>query len=835
MAAKKQFRSNDQREESDSSEFVPFACHYDPSTLLTKNGELLQTIKIVGFTFESVNREGEALTLRATLRNAIQKNLKTNNFAVWFHTVRRKKDLTTGGNYPEEGFADYLNKSWCEKHDWEHKYVNELYVTIIREGQDFKLGVGSFFRGISFAAEKKFRESYLAQSFADLNQTVENILTDMQGYGARRLTMVEKGDVTYSEPIQFFGKILNLKEASMPAPVMDISEYLCTHRTLFGFSALEVVGETGDHFAAILSVKEYHEMRSSAIDEFLQLDQQFVITETFDFINNDLIKSKYEHQKQIMRLSGDKEFAEISGLASIVDADHQRSIDYGEHQITIMLVEDDIKLLEDECNRIMDSFHDLGMVVIREDVMLEDCYWAQLPGNFEFLRRLSPITSSHMGGFASLYNFPAGKLIGNHWGDAVTVFYTKAKTPYFFNFHDENNGHTVIIGPYGYGKTVLLNFLISESIKYDPRVIFFDQHRSSELFLRALGGNYKRLMKDKRTNQLKFNPLLLEDIEDNRIFLRSWFNTLLMDEDYQVDEPTKATIEQAIIYNYSLPASERRLSKIAEQFWPLGVENIQKDVEQTQQDSKPDVDALLKTMSEEVGEEGEKISLPKTPEARLANWYGDGEFSEFFENEKDEFDLSNMICGFDMTEIVQSKWPIVPIISYMLHRITQSLDGRPTIIVLDEAWHLVDNPIYGARLAPWLDKLKEKNAIAIFATESVEDASQSSITSTIIEKISTQIYLPNEDATDAYVKVFGLSENEFAMLSGMEKAKRHLLLKHHGDAVVAELNLEGMDDVIAVLSGNRENIAMVESIILEAGNDPKQWFPVFQQKFKKNN
>ena len=42
-------------------------------------------------------------------------------------------------------------------------------------------------------------------------------------------------------------------------------------------------------------------------------------------------------------------------------------------------------------------------------------------------------------------------------GEAVSILYTKIKH-LIFNFHSKDNGHTMIIGPEGAGKTVLLNF-----------------------------------------------------------------------------------------------------------------------------------------------------------------------------------------------------------------------------------------------------------------------------------------------------------------------------------------------------------------------------------------
>jgi type IV secretion system protein VirB4 len=376
-----------------------------------------------------------------------------------------------------------------------------------------------------------------------------------------------------------------------------------------------------------------------------------------------------------------------------------------------------------------------------------------------------------------------------------------------------------------------MNFLVSESMKYNPKLFLFDMQRGSELFIRALGGSYKRIMKDVRSNQLMFNPLKIPDSPENREFLKQWLYDLMMDEKYQLEDIYKDQLEAAIDYNYSLPEGERKLSAIASKFWPLTEPIV---VEKPKEkEKKQDIELLLKAAAKDYEEDDEVDPLPETPEGRLSFWYGEGKFAHFFDNDEDGLDLTNRVSGFDVTEIVQEVWPVIPVVSYMLHRITQSLDGSPTIIVLDEAWRLIDNPIFAPRITEWLDELTKKNAMVIFATESVDDASNSSITHDLIEKMATLILLPNDNATEAYKEVFGLSDKEYEMLNSMKLKERHFLLRHHGDAVVARLNLAGMYDIIGILSGTRENIALVESIILEVGDKPANWLPVFKERLKK--
>ncbi len=416
-----------------------------------------------------------------------------------------------------------------------------------------------------------------------------------------------------------------------------------------------------------------------------------------------------------------------------------------------------------------------------------------------------------MGGYASLYNFPAGKLAGNHWGHAVTVFYTAQKTPYFFNFHYEDKGHTAIIGPFGSGKTVLLNFLLSEARKFNPRLIFFDRERGAEIFIRALGGSYKRIAREKNATGICFNPLLLPDSKENRSFLRAWLTYLITDTPAKIEAEHQEKAAQAVERLYTLPHDERRLSRLLPEFWPVAGHSNPREI----------LDQLLQR------EKGVPVSVPE----RLSIWYGEGGFAHLFDNDADALDFSkDLIHGFCVTHMVEDGISLIPVLSYFFHRIHQMLDGAPTMLVLDEAWHLIDNPVFAPLIAQWLEEFHAKNTMVIFATEGADDAGKSSITRTLMQKVQTSIFLPNPKATESYGAVFGLSEEEVQFIQTMSNEKRQFLLKHYIDSVVAELDLGGMEKMLAVLSGTSRNVALLEGILAESGPDPAKWLESFMKK-----
>lgn len=776
---------NEVRLEVPVPDFVPYACHYDANTILTKNGELLQIIKITGFSHEAAG--AERVELRDIIRQAVIESVDSSEFSIWFHTVRRKASLAPSGTYTET-FANDVNATWNEIHDWEGQYVNELYISILHDSQPFKIrSFRDFTLTLSYHFFKKKHDKYLDRIWPKLNEVSERMLLKLKKFGAKRLTVIATKDNVYSEPLTFFAKIMHLVEEKMPMPVMDISHYLATHRIAFGNNTLEIEGNDTKRFGAIVTLKEYHDLSSEAMDTFLQLPQQFIITQCLDFAGKKKALKNYEHQKHIIDVSGDTMLGEMTGINQIYAQNRGLSA-YARQQISILFLEDNLIGLEEEVEQAIDTLNKLGIITVREDVRMEECFWSQLPANFPFIARQSYINIAQVAGFASLQNFPAGRATGNIWGPAVTVFRTVNKTPYFFNFHYEDCGHTTIVGPAGSGKTVLLNFMLSQARKFHTRLFFFDQQHAATVFIRALGGEYFTLTPKERTENQHYNPLSLADTPANRLFLQRWFSYLLMISPSPTEVDIDSTTAHLVKTAYELPDGQRTLSQLATR-----------------------IDADLA--------------------AQLSPWYGQGEYAALFDNADDSFSTTNPMQAFDVSAIVQDQASLGPVLSYLFYRIELLLDGTPTIIVLDEAWKLINNPVFAPRLGEWLDTLRDRNAMVIFATETSEDLGKRKITHTITERIATKIFLPVYRADASYQNVWGLSEEETSALQSLDSSRRQFLLKHGDVAVAAALDLDNINHIVSILSGGEETIAQMNECIAEVGSsDPAAWLPLFYEK-----
>ncbi|MCB2081780.1 MAG: VirB4 family type IV secretion/conjugal transfer ATPase, partial [Rickettsiales bacterium] len=557
--------------------------------------------------------------------------------------------------------------------------------------------------------------------------------------------------------------------------------------------AIEARGSDGSsRFAGMVSIREYPPKTNAGIlDALLRMPFEFIISQSFVFANKqDSIQSIALKQRR-MTSGGDRGVSQANELTDAMDLAMGGHIAFGLHHLSLLCITDTLKELEDNISAAYGELINSGMVPVRETINLQAAYWTQLPANFSYNARQSTINTFNLASFASLHNYPVGQRDNNHWGPAVTVLDTTSGTPYFFNFHVRDVGHTTIIGPTGAGKTVLMNFLCAQAQKFNCRMFFFDKDRGAELFIRAIGGVYTILEPGRVSG---FNPLQLDDTPENRGFLAEWLRTLVKAQDPNFDSDWMDTIYEAVSGNFKLPKEERYLTNII----PF------------------------------LGLEG-----PGTLAGRMGIWHGKESHASMFDNKIDTIDFSKAkIFGFEMGEILKDGLSLGPVLMYLFHRISMSLDGTPTMIVLDEAWALIDNEVFAPKIKDWLKVLRKLNAMVVFATQSVEDASSSAISDTLIQQTATQIFLANPKATDAYRDAFMVSNREFALIKSIDPSTRYFLLKQGSEVVVARVDLSGMDDVINILSGRAETVKILDEVMAEVGDDPNDWMPIFQKRIK---
>ena len=778
-----------------ASRYLPYLFHLDDQTILLKDGSLLQTIKLSGYSFETA--DDEDVDIQKSIRNKLLRSMASASCSVYIHTLRKKQNIFDGdfGSVKTENkFTKTLAKQWKEKNSKKQHFVNEIYITIITQQSGKKIkGIFDKFKLTKSSDEAK--ESSVKDSVDEISEITSRVSSGLRQYLPKILSIKKNKHGVFSEALTFLNKIINFggKFVNTPiiVPSISISEYITSNRVCFKNRYIEMLTPFGMKYGTIVSLKEYGQTTSAGmLDNFLQLPNEILITQTFEFINRQVAVNKMQIQQNRMIQSSDKAISQIAEITAALDNAMSGSVAFGNHSLTVMCIEDSIKNIDMATSLVETELGNAGLFPVREKINLEPAYWSQFPGNKSFMIRKGIISSLNLASLSSLHNYPQGSKYNNHWGEAVTVFDTTSSTPFFFNFHVRDVGHTTVIGPTGSGKTVLLNFLCAQSIKFKPRIFFFDKDNGAEIFIRAINGQYSIIEPQRKSN---LNPLQLDDTPENRRFLQDWLETLVtIQGDIKLSPEEISVVSQAVQGNFKLKKEDRVLKNLAPFFGVGG---------------------------------------PGTLANRLEMWHSEGSHATIFDNDEDCINFSDSsVFGFEMGKLLQDKYSLAPVLLYLFHRISISLDGHPSMIVLDEAWALIDNPIFAPKIKDWLKVLRKLNTFVVFATQSVEDASKSKISDTLIQQTATQIFLPNLKATSAYRETFMLSQREFTLIKHTEPSSRFFLIKQDSRAVVARIDLNGMDDIINVLSGRSETVGLMNKIISEVGKDPNDWLPIFVEK-----
>ena len=761
---------------------LPYARLVDDHTIETRDGLLLQVIALRGLLFETADTD--EINYRKRLRDGMLQSIGTAQFALYHHILRRRTATDLAASFPD-AFSARLDAAWRARLAARRLYANDLYLTLVRRPGEETGGLAGRLRGMLGRAGLD-RATAMRLQMQELDVARDALIAQLGPYQPRLLGVYDTPAGPCSEVLEFLSLLFNGEERPVLLPTQDIGGYLPYRRVSFGEESVELgpAGHLPRAFQALVSVKDYPgRTMAGMLDDLLRLPVELTITQSFAFVERRAALGRMNLALRQMRSAEDEALSLRGELAQAKDDVAAGRAGFGEHHLTVAVHGETLADVKAGVAEVQATFADQGMIAVREEIALETAFWAQFPGNFRFITRRALISTGNFAGLASGHNFSLGTPRGNHWGEAVCLLETTAAGPYFFNFHQGDLGNFTVIGPSGSGKTVVLNFLLAQARKFDPRILFFDKDRGAELFIRAIGGRYDQLRPGTAAG---LNPLQLDDTPANRHFLIEWLAQLAGGAD--VDD--MAMIEQAVDANAAQPREHRRLAYLVQLF---------------RGEHRPHANDLW---------------------ARLRPWWGEGQRAWLFDNADDRIDLSAAVVGFDMTHILDDPAMRTPAMMYLFHRVEERLDGTAAIIVVDEGWKALDDGVFVRRIKDWEKTIRKRNGIIGFATQSAEDALESRIASALIEQAATQIFMANPKArAEHYVDGFGLTRHEFDIIRSLPDDAHCFLVKHGNESVVARLNLTGERDILTILSGRERTVRVLDALLEEGAVTPEDWMP----------
>ena len=418
---------------------------------------------------------------------------------------------------------------------------------------------------------------------------------------------------------------------------------------------------------------------------------------------------------------------------------------FGYLTTTITVADADAAAADEKVRSVERVVNGLGFTLKRERLNAVEAWLSSLPGQVYANVRQPLVHTLNLAHLMPLSSVWAGPARDAHLGaPPLLVAETTGSTPFRLSTHVGDVGHMLIVGPTGAGKSVLLALLAMQFRRYPgARVFMFDKGWSARAAVLAMGGTHHELGAAEHGQvPLAFQPLRRIDQANERTWAAEWVAALIEHERQPLTPEMKEAIWSALLSLASAPPAERTLTGLS---------------------------LLLQS---------------NALKSALQPFTLEGPFGQLLDSAEDRLALADVHC-FETETLMSRPGAVAPVLGYLFHRLEERFDGRPTLVVLDEAWLFLDNPLFAARIREWLKVLRKKNVGVVFATQSLADVARSTIAPAIVESCPQRIFLPNDravepQARDAYER-FGLNGRQIELIARASPKRDYYLQSQRGN------------------------------------------------------
>ena len=449
----------------------------------------------------------------------------------------------------------------------------------------------------------------------------------------------------------------------------------------------------------------------------------------------------YNQPVQLLDSDADNQVADADLALQAVGQDY---VSFGYLTATITVSGDSAAIADARVRHVERIINGLGFTVKRERVNAIEAWLSSLPGQVYANVRQPLIHSLNLAHLMPLSSVWAGPEFNQHLGASALLFAeTSGSTPFRLSTHVGDVGHMLIVGPTGAGKSVLLALMAMQFRRYrQARITLFDKGWSARAAVLAMGGAHHALGEIAEAGALSFQPLARAHEAAERAWAVDWLAALLEHEKVLVTPEIKDMLWSALLNLSGAPIEERTLTGLS-----------------------------LLIQSNAI-------------KAALAPYTLEGPHGALLDAAEDRLALSDVQC-FETEALLSQPGAVLPVLTYLFHRLEERFDGSPTLLVLDEAWVFLDNPLFAQRIREWLKVLRKKNVAVIFATQSLADIAESSIAPAIIDSCPQRIFLPNDRAVEpqsrAAYERFGLNERQIELIAHATPKRDYYLQSRRGN------------------------------------------------------
>ena len=731
------------------ADYLPWACLVAPGVILNKDGSFQRTARYRGPDLGSTTPEGLVQTT-ARINNVLRRF--GSGWAVHFEARRREARGYPASTFdcPAAWLVDEERRGQFEAAG-EH-FATETYLTLtylppsevsrklsgllIERSDEAKAAGPSYWDYLeSFRTQTDRTFDLLADlcpEFAPLDD--DETLTFLHGCVSTKDHAVRRPDV----PAYLDAFLIDTSLTGGLAP--KLGERHLKTLTVLGFPSHTEPGLLD----ALASLPFEHRWTT----RFLSLDKAEATKEL-----TRLRRQWFAKRKGVMALV--KEAMTQEGTALVdTDADNKAAdadealqelgadyASYGYLTTSVVIADEDAGRLSEKAKLVERALGGLGFTTINEDLNAVDAWLGSLPGHaYANVRRplVSSLNASHLMPFGSVWAGPERNDYLD--GPPLLIASTDGQTPFRLTTHVGDVGHTAIIGPTGAGKSVLLSLLALQFMRYDgAQVFFFDRGNSARAATLAMGGQHYRLGEDQG-----FQPLRVIDTTEGRTFASGWVCGLLEAQNVIATPEVKGAVWTALGSLAGAPPEQRTMTGLC-----------------------------LTLQSGELRD-------------ALRPYTIDGAYGWLFDADQDRFEGAGArVQCFETEALMDTPAVVPPALAFLFHKLEARFDGSPTLLILDEAWTFLADPIFSDRIKSWLKTLRKRNVSVVFATQSLADIESSPIAPVIAESYPTRIFLPNERATEAQslgaYRAFGLNDRQVQIVAGATPKRHYYYQSPHGN------------------------------------------------------
>jgi type IV secretion system protein VirB4 len=452
----------------------------------------------------------------------------------------------------------------------------------------------------------------------------------------------------------------------------------------------------------------------------------------------------------------------------------------GDHSMVYLTFAEDPKQLREVASATKARLSATGATITREAAALEAALFSLCPGNLHLRPRCGYVSSPALIAMAPFHGSPRGKPRGR-WGDPAAIFRLMSGEPYMFHYHSDQVANIVIYGRTGSGKTLMLAFLLVQADRFGAQTVIWDKNRGLKILIVSLGGTYLELKRPTGIAPLR----RLHNTEEDVQFLFTLFKGCILSDGLgPINADDERRLHLGIRMTMELPPEQRDLAEVR---------------------------AFMGIHENGAGE-------------RLEKWCWGESNQGIIDNPADLVELDASIIGFDQTHILDDEVARGPVIATLYHYTDKLIDGvRRSIRAADEFWKSMQEKAFRDLFDDQVKARGRKgNCVNIYITQSPRDGLNSPLAHTLREQMSWQFYFaPGESpvAADYCEGGMGLTEREFEIVCGLPMGTGDFLLHGEGTSLRAQLPFGGLDQQIAIMSGNDRTVDQFDRALAKHGQD----------------